>query len=407
MYSVIDIESNGAPFRKENIIEIAIYRFDGHEIIDQFISLVNPEAEITSFVQKLTGISQKMVITAPKFHEIAKRVVEITKDSVLVGHNIDFDYRMLRQSFKRLGYDFKINTLDTIPLAKKLIPEEKSYSLGKLCKSIGIPLSDAHRASGDARATLDLLKLLIIKDKDNEILQTLQEENHTKLYINKIRLLTEDLPNQRGIMYFQNSEGKIIYSDVVDDLYKSAKKIFDSDKTKYKKIQDDTEKISYELTGTDLTAKLMMQNKGIQKRLSLPFGLFYRKNKWLVEKIRKEQEDKPLLRFKSFTQGLKAISYIRSQDDMSYEELAQKISLKNRNELWSAAGRTLGERSFLVLEKGKLVGFGFYELFHQVQTYEKIKKRMMPVHRFSTELQNELQLSLLKNEYEISPLPQK
>ena len=128
----------------------------------------------------------------------------------------------------------------------------------------------------------------MIKDQNNEIIQSQQEENHTKNYINKIQILTEDLPNERGILYFQNSEGKIIYSDVVEDLYKSAKKIFDSDKAKYKKLQDETEKISYELTGTDLIAKLMMQNKGIQKRQPLTFGLFYKKNKFILEKIKKE-----------------------------------------------------------------------------------------------------------------------
>ena len=408
MYTVIDIESNGAPFRKESIIEIAIYRFDGHEITDQFISLVNPESEISAFVQKLTGITSKMVLTAPKFHEIAKRVVEITQDSILVGHNIDFDYRMLRQSFKRLGYEFKINTLDTIPLAKKLIPDEKSYSLSKLCKSIGIPLSEAHRASGDARATLDLFKLLMIKDQNNEIIQSQQEENHAKNYINKIQVLTEDLPNERGILYFQNSEGKIIYSDVVEDLYKSAKKIFDSDKAKYKKLQDETEKISYELTGTDLIAKLMMQNKGIQKRQALTFGLFYRKNKFILEKIKKEQEEKPLLRFKSFTQGLKAINYIKYREELKdLAEFTQKINLKGRNEIWFSSGRTLGEKSFLVLEKGKLIGFGFYELYHQIQSLEKIKKLMLPVPRFTQDLQNDLQLALLRNEYEVSALPEK
>lgn len=407
MYTVIDIESNGAPFRKESIIEIAIYRFDGHEITDQFISLVNPESEISAFVQKLTGITSKMVLTAPKFHEIAKRVVEITQDSILVGHNIDFDYRMLRQSFKRLGYEFTINTLDTIPLAKKLIPDEKSYSLSKLCKSIGIPLSEAHRASGDARATLDLFKLLMIKDQNNEIIQSQQEENHAKNYINKIQILTEDLPNERGILYFQNSEGKIIYSDVVEDLYKSAKKIFDSDKAKYKKLQDETEKISYELTGTDLIAKLMMQNKGIQKRQPLTFGLFYRKNKYILEKI-KLQEEKPLLRFKSFTQGLKAINYIKSKEELKdLIEFTQKINLKGRNEIWFSSGRTLGEKSFLVLEKGKLIGFGFYELYHQIQSLDKIKKLMLPVPRFTQDLQNDLQLALLRNEYEVSALPEK
>ena len=408
MYTVIDIESNGAPFRKESIIEIAIYRFDGHEITDQFISLVNPESEISAFVQKLTGITSKMVLTAPKFHEIAKRVVEITQDSILVGHNIDFDYRMLRQSFKRLGYEFTINTLDTIPLAKKLIPDEKSYSLSKLCKSIGIPLSEAHRASGDARATLDLFKLLMIKDQNNEIIQSQQEENHAKNYINKIQILTEDLPNERGILYFQNSEGKIIYSDVVEDLYKSAKKIFDSDKAKYKKLQDETEKISYELTGTDLIAKLMMQNKGIQKRQPLTFGLFYKKNKFILEKIKKEQEEKPLLRFKSFTQGLKAINYIKYREELKdLAEFTQKINLKGRNEIWFSSGRTLGEKSFLILENGKLTGFGFYELYHQIQSLEKIKKLMLRVPRFTQDLQNDLQLALLRNEYEVSALPEK
>jgi DNA polymerase-3 subunit epsilon len=97
MYSVIDIESNGAGFREENIIEIAIYKYDGHKIADQFISLVNPESEITPFVQKLTKITPKMVKTAPKFHEIAKRVVEITEGTTLVGQIVVFDYIMLHQ----------------------------------------------------------------------------------------------------------------------------------------------------------------------------------------------------------------------------------------------------------------------------------------------------------------------
>ena len=118
MYSIIDIESNGGAFKKESIIEIAIYRFDGHEIVDQFISLVNPEDVISPYVQKLTGITAKMVKTAPKFHEIAKRIVEITEGSVIVGHNVEFDYRMIRQSFHRLGYNYERETIDTIPLAK-------------------------------------------------------------------------------------------------------------------------------------------------------------------------------------------------------------------------------------------------------------------------------------------------
>lgn len=132
MYAIVDIECNGAGFRKEKAIEIAILLYDGHEVIDQLFTLVNPNEEITPFVQKLTGITPKMVKTAPKFHEMAKRIIEMTEGATLVGHNVDFDYRILRQSFKELGYDFKINTIDTLSLSKKLIPDIESYSLSKL-----------------------------------------------------------------------------------------------------------------------------------------------------------------------------------------------------------------------------------------------------------------------------------
>ena len=107
MYAILDIEATGGKLGEESIIEIAIYKFDGLEIVDQFISLVNPEKKIDQFVQKLTHITDKMVLTAPKFHEIAKRIVEITDDCILVGHNVMFDYRMLVQEFERLGYSYK------------------------------------------------------------------------------------------------------------------------------------------------------------------------------------------------------------------------------------------------------------------------------------------------------------
>ena len=408
MYSVIDIESNGAGFRKESIIEIAIYKYDGHEIVDQFISLVNPESDITPFVQKLTKISPKMVKTAPKFHEIAKRVVEITENTTLVGHNIDFDYRMLRQEFQRLGYTFKINTLDTIPLAKKLIPEAQSYSLGKLVKSLGIPLVDQHRASGDAKATLDLFKLLMIKDKDSEIIQQHHEELNAKTYLNKVRNLTQDLPSERGIIYFQNAEGKIIHSDFSDDLSKFAKILFNTKSKKLVKIQEEVEQIYYELTGNDILAKLMMKTKGLHKRETLPFGLFHKNNKYFVEKVSLQKEAKPLLKFKSFTQGLKAVSFLKKQDQYADPAiLEQKISLKNRTEMWISSGRILGEKSFLIFEKGQLKSYGFYDLHTQISTLKKIDALKIPVESTSSDLKNDLQLAILREDIEIIPLPTK
>lgn len=406
MYSIIDIESNGAGFRKESIIEIAIYKYDGHEIVDQFISLINPENEITPFVQKLTKISPKMVKTAPKFHEIAKRVVEITEGTTLVGHNIDFDYRMLRQEFKRLGYDFKINTLDTIPLAKKLIPEAESYSLGKLVKSLGIPLTDQHRAGGDARATLDLFKLLIIKDKDSEIIQQHHEEVNAKTYLNKVRDLTQDLPSERGILYFQNSDGKIIFSDFVEDLNKFAKSVFNTKKKRWEKLQEETENIQYELTGNDILAKLMMKTKGLRKRENLPFGLYHKNDKYFADRIINQKEEKPLLKFKSFTQGLKAVSFIKSNEKFDdIKEFTKLINLKKRNEIWLSSGRTLGEKSFLLFENGKLTSYGFYEFHTQIQSRKKINQLKIDVKTSTVDLQNDLKLGLLRGDFEIQPLP--
>ena len=406
MYSIIDIESNGAGFRKECIIDIAIFRYDGHKVVDQFISLVNPESDITPFVQKLTNISPNMVKTAPKFHELAKRVVEITEGTTLVGHNIDFDYRMLRQSFQRLGYDFKINTLDTIPLAKKLIPDEVSYSLGKLVKSLGIPLVNAHRAEGDARATLELFKLLVSKDTENEIIQEQHDETNAKTYINKIKLLTQDLPSERGFVYFQNESGKIIFSDYVQDINRFSKKLFNSKSKKFEEIQKDVEQINFELTGTDIIAKLILNSKGIKKREVLPFGLYFRSKKYLVEKNTLNKTEKPILKFRSFTQGSKAVQFIGKIEEFGDIEIfKKKIDFKKRNELWLGAGRRLGEKLFMIIENGKVVSYGFYELFTQIQTLSKISKLKIDLPLPASDLTNDLQLSLLKGDFETLSLP--
>lgn len=406
MYSIIDIESNGAGYRKECIIDIAVYRYDGQKIVDQFISLVDPEGDITPFVQKLTNITPKMVKTAPKFHEIAKRVIEITQNTTLVGHNIDFDYRMLRQSFARLGYDFKINTLDTIPLAKKLIPDEVSYSLGKLVKSLGIPLTNHHRADGDARATLELFKLLVSKDTKNEIIQEQHEETNANTYINKIKQLTQDLPNEKGFVYFQNESGKIIFSDYVQDINKFSKKVFNSKSKRWEEIQTGVTQINFELTGTDIIAKLILNSKNIKKREVYPFGLYFRNNKYIVEKNQLNKSERPILKFKSFTQGTKAVQFIGSFEEYNdINVFKKKIDFKKRNELWLGQGRKLGEKLFLIIENGKAVSYGFYELFTQIQTLSMISKLKIDLPLSTADLNNDLQLALLRGDFETLPLP--
>lgn len=408
MYAVIDIESNGAGFRQESIIDIAIFRYDGHKIVDQFISLVNPEAEIGNYVQQLTKITPKMVKTAPKFHEIAKRVIEITDGATLVGHNIDFDYRMLRQSFRRLGYEFRINTLDTIPLAKKLIPDAESYSLGKLVKSLGIPLVDHHRAGGDARATLDLFKLLMNKDVNNEIIQSQFEEANSKTYINKVRELTQDLPNDKGIVYFQDEAGKILFSDFVEDINKFSKKLFNSKSKRLELVQYQTEQIHFDLVGNNIVAKLLMKSRGIHKKESLPFGLYCRKEKFTVEKIatNREEPEKPILKFTSFSQGMKVSSYLKKMSYSTDCQLLKKhLNLDGGNNILSIPGRVLGEKTFLLMRKNRVISYGFYEYYTQIQSLPKINKLKINLPPSGVDLSNDLKLALLQGDVEKFPFP--
>ena len=406
MYTIIDIESNGAGYGEEKIIDIAILRYDGHRIIDQFMSLVNPQSTITPYVQKLTSIRPKMVKTAPKFHEIAKRIIEITEGSTLVGHNIDFDYRMLRQSFRKLGYDFKINTLDTIPLAKKLLPNQESYSLGKLAKAIGIGITDQHRASGDVRATLELFKILIDKDTDNQIIQKQFEETNAKTYTNRVKTLTQDLPHERGIIYFQNKEGEILHTDFVSDINKAAKKVFNSQSKRWEKVQNTCEQLHYELSGHPIIAKLQMKVKDISKKQNLPYGLYHRNNAFSIEKTSLNKGTKPLIKFSSFTQGRKALSFIQeNKTQYSAERLRAEFDLSRRTEIWTIKGRNRSEKAFIILEQGKITAFGFYEYFNQIQSLEKLNQLKIPVSISRRETDNLLKLSILQRDFKPSPIP--
>lgn len=161
MYAIIDIETTGQASSSGKITEIAIFIHDGFEITDSFTSLINPECFIPGFITSLTGIDNEMVKTAPKFYEVARKIVEITQDKVFVAHNVSFDYRFIQEEFKRLGYDYQRKTMCTVRLGRKFLPGYKSYSLGKLCNELGILINGRHRAAGDALATVKLFEMIL------------------------------------------------------------------------------------------------------------------------------------------------------------------------------------------------------------------------------------------------------
>ena len=102
MYAIVDIETTGGSPKTEKITEIAIYLHNGEKITGEFSTLINPEKNIPYHITALTGISNEMVEDAPKFYEIAREIVELTQNRILVAHNASFDYRFIKAEFKML-----------------------------------------------------------------------------------------------------------------------------------------------------------------------------------------------------------------------------------------------------------------------------------------------------------------
>lgn len=256
MYAILDIETTGGKFNEEGITEIAIYKFDGHSVVDQFISLVNPERTIQEFVVRLTGINSKMLKNAPKFYEVAKRIVEITKDCVIVAHNSAFDYRILRTEFERLGFDFERNTLCTVELSQQLIKDQPSYSLGKLTKSLGIPITDRHRANGDALATIQLFKLLLEKDTKKTIINNSIKFFDKRIEKEKLKSLIDEIPTVMGIFYVHDTNGKIIFIGKGKNIKLEINNLFIKTTRRAVKIQERACSVSYIKSGNELFTRL-------------------------------------------------------------------------------------------------------------------------------------------------------
>lgn len=259
LYAVIDVETTGKGRLGNRITEICVVLLQGNKILDKYTTFVNPEQPIPLFITELTGIDDSMVCNAPKFHEIADRIVKMTSGAIFVAHNVSFDYNVIRNEFKHIGQDFTRKKLCTVRLSRKLIPGLPSYSLGKLCKSLSITLIGRHRAEGDTDATVILLQHILNIDTEFKIIKSflkigISKELNLPAAIN-IRDI-EALPEQTGIYYFKDQSGKIIYVGKAKNIKKGVSSHFYEKKDSEATLQQQVQHIDYELTGTELVASL-------------------------------------------------------------------------------------------------------------------------------------------------------
>ncbi len=285
MYAIIDVETTGGNAQYGKITEIAVFVHDGLRITDQFSTLVNPECNIPPFITQLTGITNDMVESAPRFFEVAKKIVELTEGRVFIGHNVNFDYGFVKSEFKRLGYEYKRDTLCTVKLSRKLLPGKTSYSLGNLCKSLGIEVENRHRAGGDALATVKLLERLL-ETQNSTVFDKLLQRNFDAGQINEFLTWEEleVLPENPGVYYFHNKDGDIIYigksKNIRSRVTQHLKKPMG---LKGRELKAKAASISFEETGNELVA-LLMESEEIKKnqpkynkaqlRNSYQYGLF-------------------------------------------------------------------------------------------------------------------------------------
>jgi DNA polymerase-3 subunit epsilon len=389
---------------------------------------VNPEREIQPFVVNLTGINSNMLKNAPKFYEVAKRIVEITEDCIIVAHNSSFDYRILKTEFKRLGFPFKRKTLCTVELSQQLIPDMESYSLGKLARALGIPMSDRHRANGDAMATVKLFKMLLHKDLEKVIIKdAIKVEQKSNLAPN-LKQIIEDLPSATGVYYIHNENGEIIYIGKSNNIKKRINQHFTNKASKSKKIQALVRAVTFEKTGSELAA-LLKESEAIKKnkpifnralrRTIFTHALYSYKdeNGYINLKIDKANgEALPITTFSTRSSGkhfmFKVVEIynlcqkltglyatktscfkydvkecfgacIIEEPSKAYNKrvnaLIEKHSYENKNMLIIDRGREIEEKSVFLIENGIFRGMGFFDLNHQINNKEVLLSLITPM----------------------------
>ena len=398
-YAIVDIETTGGTPANSKITEIAIIITDGVKIQDKYETLVNPEQKIPYNITRITGIDDAMVANSPRFFEVGKTILEYLKGRTFVAHNVNFDYGQIKREYQDLGFEFEASKLCTVRMSRKVFPGLPSYSLGKLSKSLGVELTQHHRAMADTAATTEIFHMILEKDKEAQEVDLLS-----------MKLGVDKLPNKPGVYYFFDFEGNIIYIGKSICIRKRVQSHMNNYKTpKGLKIIENIHTIDFEITGNE-TMALLYENMAIkthkpkhnrrQMKTKFPFGIQINRESdyHFLEVVSVDQDSETVLDFSSRRD---AIGFMKKSID-NYE-LCQKINgLENHNRVGSCfrhqmhnchgacieeestddynlrienfeekygspnedgifigRGRKSTEKSFVILENGTLTGFGF------------------------------------------------
>lgn len=268
MYAIVDIETTGAYAAANGITEISIQLSDGVSVTGQYNTLINPGQPIPPYIVAMTGITNKMVEEAPRFEEVAENIYNLLHDRIFIAHNVSFDYSFVKSHLQEAGYVLNTPKLCTVRLSRKIFPGFPSYSLGKLSHSLGIEITNRHRAGGDAEATARIFHLLVQNDKEQFIQKSLQR--NSKEWIlppNVPKEHFDALPYTPGVYYFHNEKGKVVYVGKANNIRYRVNSHFsnNSESRQKQNFMRHVYGITHQPCGTELMA-CILESAEIKKR---------------------------------------------------------------------------------------------------------------------------------------------
>ncbi len=426
--------------------EISIFKYDGNRVVDEFTSLVNPGALIPTHITALTGIDNAMVANAPSFAEIAQQVLNITEGAIFVAHNVNFDYNIIRNEFKAINIDFRRKKLCTVRLSRSLIPGLRSYSLGKLCNSLSITISDRHRARGDAEATVILFEVLLAQEAAEVTFTKFlkRDSKEATLPPNLSSKIFDAIPNKTGIYLFKNKKGKVIYVGKAKNLKKRVLGHFYDKSDKELNLCRETADIDFKLSGTELIA-LLMEDAAIKhhypqynkasKRPTKSYSVFAYQDRGGIMHLAYNQfrlTPNPLITFYNLRdcrlyieklcslfelcpkychlqEGVQECSHFWidtcrgiCKSDESITTYNERIDLAiahisgtSQNVVINQKGRHDGEEGFILVKDGLYLGYGFVEKDLQISRQEELEHHLIK-QKDNGDVQRLLSKALLK-----------
>lgn len=434
IYAIIDIETTGGKANRDKITEVAIALHDGEKVIEEYETLINPERGIPRNITEITGITNEMVIDSPKFYEVAKKIVEMTKGAIFVAHNVRFDYNFIREEFRRLGYAYTRRQLCTVRLSRQAFPGLRSYSLQNLIYHFNINVAQRHRAMADVKATVEVFENILAKEENQEKVEDLvnlgvKEANLPKnITLEKLH----QLPEECGVYYFYDEEGDIVYVGKSINIKKRVMEHFANQKAKGQLLQRMVFNISYEVTGSELVA--LLQESHEIKQLHPPVNKAQRAREFQhilysyenddgymcldtmrISEKKKQQKENVVRAYSSAAGAKSALNQLIDEFELCQlhcnvhasapcfayhldnckgacigKELVEDYNERVCDAIASMEvdfkkdfvildkGRNLEEKSVILVENGQYKGFGFIDINESVSDVEGLKDVVKP-----------------------------